>query len=62
MVPHIFFVNRIDFWLPDILQDRSHDPCGRERDSEALLIRINVRSHTFIQPAEILIHACRHPS
>jgi hypothetical protein len=51
----------------DILQGHGYDP--RERDSGAPLerratmdIRINVRSHTFIQPAEVLIRTCRHPS
>ena len=53
--PPIFFVNRnsgVGFWLPDILQDRSHDPC--ERVNEAPLerraashLRIDVRSHVI---------------
>ena len=69
-LPPIFFVDRNDgvgLWLPDIVQARGYDTC--ERDTEAPLerretthIRINVRSHPFMQPAEILIRARRHPS
>ena len=66
------FINRnggVNFRPPNILQNRSHDAC--ERDNEAPLERrvtthipldVRVRSHTFMQAAEILIHSCRHPS
>ena len=67
LLPPIFFVNwnsGLGFWLEDILQDRSREPCEQDKEtplerSATTYVRISVRS---LQPAEILIHACQHPS